>query len=152
MMRATSHLTSFSRRNFGTRSLKSENSEATYFNVSKEMQNDEHMDTQTYVKWQTARQTVISKWFKNFINETPRNAIPIEQDRGTENKPSHSIPFQKYFVWQVQLNDPTVFVQLALPLVQSLSSEAHSSISENNRKTLIWGAAEWITLKDYISF
>ena len=51
MMRATSHLTSFSRRNFGTRSLKSENSEATYFNVSKEMQNDEHMDTQTYVKW-----------------------------------------------------------------------------------------------------
>ena len=51
MMRVTSHLTSFSRRNFGTRSLKSENSEATYFNVSKEMQNDEHMDTQTYVKW-----------------------------------------------------------------------------------------------------
>ena len=51
MMKATSHLTSFSRRNFGNRSLKSENSEATYFNVSKEMQNDEHMDTQTYVKW-----------------------------------------------------------------------------------------------------
>ena len=46
-MWATSHLASFLRRNFGTRSLKSENSEATYSNVSKELRNDEHMDTQT---------------------------------------------------------------------------------------------------------
>ena len=117
-MRATSHLASFSSHNSGTRSLKSENSELAYCNVSK---------------------------------ETPWNDIPIEQDRGTENKPSHSIPFQKYWVWQVQLNDPTVFVQLAPPLVQLLWSKAHSSISENNRKTLIRGRVKWITLKDCIS-
>ena len=42
-MRATSLLASFSRRNFGTRSLKSENSEVTYSNASKEMQNDERI-------------------------------------------------------------------------------------------------------------
>ena len=41
------------------------------------MQNDEHMDTPKDEKMKaqttrrTARQTVISKWFKNFINETP---------------------------------------------------------------------------------
>ena len=72
-----------------------------FSNVSKEMQNDEHMDTQKdeEMKAQTTRQTTrkmaISNWFKNFINETPRNDIPIEQDVGKENKPSHSIPFQK---------------------------------------------------------
>ena len=27
------------------------------------------------------------------------------------NKPWHFMPFQKYRVWQVQLNDPTVIVQ-----------------------------------------
>ena len=151
-------LASFSRRNFGTRSLRSENSEVTYSKASKEMQNDEHMDTQKVEKMKaqttrlTARKTAISNWFKNFITKTPWNVIPIEQDRGKENKPSHSAPFQKYWVWQVQLNDPTVFVQLALPLVQLLSSKAHSSISENNRKTLIRGLVEWITLKDYMSF
>ena len=65
------------------------------------MQNDEHMDTQKDEKikaqttTQTARKTAISSWFKNFINETPWNDIPIKQDRGTENKPSHSTPFQK---------------------------------------------------------
>ena len=122
------------------------------------MQNDEHMDTQKDEKikaqttTQTARKTAISSWFKNFINETPWNDIPIKQDRSTENKPSHSAPFQKYLVWQVQLNDPTVFVQLAPPLVQLLSAKLHSSISENNRKTLLRGLVEWITLKDYISF
>ena len=67
-MRATSHLASFSSRNFGTISLKSENSEVAYCNVSKEMQNNEHMDIQTdeKMKAQTTRQTVgkkiISKW------------------------------------------------------------------------------------------
>ena len=72
-----------------------------YSNVSKEMQNDEHMDSQTDEKLKarktrkTAKQPVISKWFQNFINETPLNDIPTEQDRDTENKPSHSIPFQK---------------------------------------------------------
>ena len=126
-IRATSLLASFSRRNFGTRSLKSENSEVTYSNASKEMQNDERMDTQKVEKMkgqttrQTARKTAISNWFKNFFTETPWNDIPIKQDRGTENKPSHSIPFQKYLVWQVQFNDPRVFVQLAPPLVQILS-------------------------------
>ena len=49
-MRATPLLASFSRRNFGTRSLKSENSEVTYSNASKEMQNDERMDTQKVEK------------------------------------------------------------------------------------------------------
>ena len=44
---------------------------------------------------QTARQTVISDWFYNFISETQWNDIPREQDRGTENKLSHSVPFQK---------------------------------------------------------
>ena len=65
-MRATLHLASFSRRNFGIRSLKSENSEAAYSNVSKEMQHDEHMDTnrrklKAQTTRQTARKTVISK-------------------------------------------------------------------------------------------
>ena len=55
-MRATSHLASFSRRNFGTRSLKSENLEVVYSNASKEIQNDEDMNTQTdeKMKAQTA--------------------------------------------------------------------------------------------------
>ena len=162
-MRATSLLASFSRRYFGTRSMKSKNSEVNLFRkwpiptLQKKMQNDERMDTKKVEKMkaqttrQTARKTAISNKFKNFITETPWNDIPIEQDRGTENKPSHSIPFQKYFVWQVQLNDPRVFVKLVPPLVQLLSSKAHSSISENNRKTLIRGLVEWITLKDYIS-
>ena len=127
-MKETSHLASFSSRNFSTRSLKSENSEVAYCNVSKE-----------------------TPW-----NDIPRGhsqrTFPEDIPRGTENKPSHSIPFQKYWVWQVQLNDPTVFVQLAPPLVQLLRSKAHSSISENNRKTLIRGRVKWITLKDYISF
>ena len=68
-MRAGKHLTSFSRRNFSIRSLKSENSEVAYSNVSKEMQSDEHMDAQTDEKMkaqttkQTARKKIISKWF-----------------------------------------------------------------------------------------
>ena len=72
-----------------------------YSNVSKEMQNDEHMDTQKVEKMKaqttrlTARKTAISNWFKNFITETPWNAIPKEKDKGKENKPSHSVPFQK---------------------------------------------------------
>ena len=51
----------------------SENSEVAYSNVSKEMQNDEHMDTPKDEKMkvqttrQTARKTAISNWFKNFI-------------------------------------------------------------------------------------
>ena len=55
-MRATSHLASFSRRNLGTRSLKSENLEVVYSNASKEIQNDEDMNTQTdeKMKAQTA--------------------------------------------------------------------------------------------------
>ena len=55
-MRATSHLASFSRRNFGTRSLKSENLEVVYSNALKEIQNDEDMNTQTdeKMKAQTA--------------------------------------------------------------------------------------------------
>ena len=156
-MRATSLLASFSRRNFGTRSLMSENSEVAYSNLSKEMQNNEHMDTQKDEKMkaqttrQTARKTAISSWFKTQWNSM-RWYSHRARLRGTENKPSHSAPFQKYLVWQVQLNDPTVFVQLAPPLVQLLSAKLHSSISENNRKTLIRGLMEWITLKDYISF
>ena len=87
-MRATSLLASFSRRNFGTRSLMSENSELAYSNVSKEMQNDEHMDTPKDEKMkaqttrQTARKTAISNWFKNFIKYRYRkqtftfNSIP----------------------------------------------------------------------------
>ena len=67
-MRTTSHLASLSRGNFGSRSQKSENSEMAYSNVSKEMQNDEHMDSQTDEKMKaqrtrTAKQPVISKWF-----------------------------------------------------------------------------------------
>ena len=44
-----------------------------YSNLSKEMQNNEHMDTQKDEKMkaqttrQTARKTAISNWFKNFI-------------------------------------------------------------------------------------
>ena len=55
-MRATSHLASFSRRNFGTRSLKSEKLEVVYSNAWKEIQNDEDMNTQTdeKMKAQTA--------------------------------------------------------------------------------------------------
>ena len=55
-----------------------------YSNVSKEMQNDEHMDSQTDEKMKaqktrkTAKQPVTSKWFQNFINETPLNDIPTE--------------------------------------------------------------------------
>ena len=75
-----------------------------------------------------------------------------KENRGIENKPSHSIPFQKYLVWQVQLNAPRVFVQLAPPLVQLLLTKAHSSISENSGKTLMRGLVEWITLRDYTSF
>ena len=62
-MWATSHLASFLRRNFGTRSLKSENPEATYSNVSKELRNDEHMDTQTDEKKEGSyNQTDSQKW------------------------------------------------------------------------------------------
>ena len=55
------------------------------------------MDTQKdeEMKALTTRKMAISNWFKIFINETPRSDIPIEKDRGKENKPSHSIPFQK---------------------------------------------------------
>ena len=145
-MRATSLLASFSRRNFGTRSLMSENSEVAYSNVSKEMQNDEHMDTPKDEK----------KRFRQPDRRPERRlfliGLKILSNRDTENKPSHSIPFQKYWVWQVQLNDPRVFVQLAPPLEQLLFIKAHSSISENNSKTLIRGLVEWITLKDYTSF
>ena len=44
-----------------------------YSNVLKEMQNNEHMDTQTDEKMkaqttrQTARKTGISNWYKNFV-------------------------------------------------------------------------------------
>ena len=66
----------------------SENSEVAYSNLSKEMQNDEHMDTQRDEKMkaqttrQTARKTAISNWFKNFIKQRYRkqtftfNSIP----------------------------------------------------------------------------
>ena len=81
-MRATSLLASFSRRNFGTRSLMSENSELAYSNVSKHMDTpkDEKMKAQT--TRQTARKTAISNWFKNFIKYRYRkqtftfNSIP----------------------------------------------------------------------------
>ena len=62
------------------------------------------------------------------------------------------MPFQKYRVWQVHLNDPTVFVQLAPPLRQLLSTKLHSSKSESNTKTLLRGLEEWVTSKDYVSF
>ena len=62
------------------------------------------------------------------------------------------MPFQKYRVWQVQLNDPTVFVQLAPPLVQLLSTKLHSSKSENNAKSFLRGQEEWVASKDYMSF
>ena len=62
------------------------------------------------------------------------------------------MPFQKYRVWQVQLNDPTVFVQLAPPLVQLLSSKLHSSKSESNTKAFLRGLEEWVTSKDYMNF
>ena len=146
-MRATSLLASFSRRNFGTRSLMSENSELAYSNVSKEMQNDEDIWTHQKTK----------KWRLRQPDRLPERRLfligfKFSSNRGTENKPSHSIPFQKYWVWQVQLNDPRVFVQLAPPLEQLLFIKAHSSISENNSKTLIRGPVEWITPKDYMSF
>ena len=66
----------------------SENSEVAYSNVSKEMQNDEHMDTPKDEKMkaqttrQTARKTATSSWFKNFIKYRYRkqtftfNSIP----------------------------------------------------------------------------
>ena len=127
-MRATSLLASFSPRNFGTRSLMSENSEVAYSNVSKQMQNDEHMDTQKTKKWRLRQSDRQPERRLLLIG------IKILSNRGTENKPSHSIPFQKYWVWQVQLNDPKVFVQSAPLLVQLLLTKAHSSISENNSK------------------
>ena len=147
-MRATSLLASFSRRNFGTRSLMSENSEVAYSNVSKEMH--EHM-TNIWTHQKT------KKWRFRQPDRRPERrlfliGLKILSNRDTENKPSHSIPFQKYWVWQVQLNDPRVFVQLAPPLEQLLFIKANSSISENNSKTLIRGLVEWITLKDYMSF
>ena len=46
------------------------------------------------------------------------------------------MPFQKYRVWQVHLNDPTVFVQLAPPFRQLLSTKLHSSKSERLRELL----------------
>ena len=151
-MRATSLLASFSRRNFGTRSLKSENSEVNLFR-----------------KWpiptlqKKCRMTNVwthkksKKWRLRQPDRQPERrlfliGLKILSNRGIENKPSHSIPFQKYLVWQVQLNDPRVFVQLAPPLVQLLLTKAHSSISENNSKTLIRGLVVWITLKNYIRF
>ena len=66
----------------------SENSEVAYSSLSKEMQNNEHMDTQKDEKMkaqttrQTARKTAISNWFKNFIKQRYRkqtftfNSIP----------------------------------------------------------------------------
>ena len=54
-MGVTSHLASFSRLNFGTRSLKSEILEVVYSNASKEMQNDEDMNTQTDEKMKTQK-------------------------------------------------------------------------------------------------
>ena len=68
-MKATSLLASFLSLNFGTRSLKSENSEVAYSNVLKEILNDDHRNTQTDEKMKadtttkTAEYTVISKWF-----------------------------------------------------------------------------------------
>ena len=145
-MRATSLLASFSRRNFGTRSLKSENSEVTYSNASKESRMTNIWTHKKTKKWRL-RQPDRQPERRLFLI-----GLKILSNRGIENKPSHSIPFQKYLVWQVQLNDPRVFVQLAPPLVQLLLTKAHSSISENSSKTLMIGLVEWITLKYYMSF
>ena len=60
------------------------------------------------------------------------------------------MPVQKDRVWQVQLNDPTVFVQLAPPLVQLLSTNLHSSISESSPKRFLRGLGEWLTTEDYL--
>ena len=84
--------------------------------------------------------------------KTPWNDVHIELNNTGVNKPWHSMPFQKYRVWQVQLNDPTVFVQLAPPLVQLLSSKLHSSKSESNTKAFLRGLEEWVTSKDYMNF
>ena len=52
------------------------------------------------------------------VRKTPWDDVRIGLNNTRVNKPSHFMPFQKYRVWQVQLNDPAVFVQLAPPLVQ----------------------------------
>ena len=84
--------------------------------------------------------------------ETEKNSRKDSQDdvhvglnNTRVNKPSHFMPFQKFRVWQVQLNDPTVFVQLAPPLVQLLSTKAHSSKSESNTRTFLRGLGEYVT-------
>ena len=145
-MRTTSLLASFSRRNFGTRSLLSENSEVAYSNVQKKCRMTNIWTHQKTKKWRLRQPDRLPERRLFLIG------LKFSSNRGTENKPSHSIPFQKYWVWQVQLNDPRVFVQLAPPLEQLLFIKAHSSISENNSKTLIRGPVEWITPKDYMSF
>ena len=86
------------------------------------------------------------------VRKTPWNDVHISLNNITVNKSSHFMPFQKYRVWQVHLNDPTVFVQLAPPLKQLLSTKLHSSKSESNTKTFLRGLEEWVTSKDYMSF
>ena len=73
---------------------------------------------------------------RKIVRKTPWNDVHIGLNNIRVNKPSHFMPFQKYRVWQVQLNDPTVFVHLAPLLVQLLSTKLHSSKSE---KTFLRG-------------
>ena len=86
------------------------------------------------------------------VRKTPWNDVHISLNNITVNKSSHFMPFQKYRVWQVHLNDRTVFVQLAPPLKQLLSTKLHSSKSESNTKTFLRGLEEWVTSKDNKSF
>ena len=89
---------------------------------------------------------------RKIVRKTTWNDVHIELNNTRVDKPWHFMPFQKYRVWQVQLNDPTVFVQLAPPLVQLLSTKLHSSKSESNTKAFLRGLEEWVTSKDYMSF
>lgn len=48
---------------------------------------------------------------KTSRNDVHINKINILHKKNYINKPWHFMPFQKYRVWQVHLNDPTVFVK-----------------------------------------
>ena len=121
-------------------------------------QTDKKIDTQIVqwqVLWQRERENRTKRNREKDVEKagkTPWNDVHIELNNTRVNKPWHFMPFQKYRVWQVQLNDPTVFVQLAPPLVQLLSSKLHSSKSESNTKAFLRGLEEWVTSKDYMNF
>ena len=63
--------------------------------------------------------------------------LNLHSEKNEINKPLHPVPSQLYPNLQVQLYDPTVFLQMAAPLAHLLSFEAHSSTSRNNSKALV---------------